>query len=87
MQRSSVVLPKKPQISAPTIGIPNMFDYIIPNIESFMYFSSEKLSPNHLEAHLPMPTDELLSMIKVLVLSEFVNHSLVTLISEIPVIE
>jgi hypothetical protein len=64
-----------------------MLESMIPETESFMNFSSEKLSPNHLEAHLPRPTEEPLSMMKVLVLREFVNHSLVTLISEIPVVE
>ena len=60
---SGVVVPINPQTSAPTIGMPNILDYITPSTEYPIYSTFEKLSPSHLDANLPEPAKELLLMI------------------------
>ena len=52
---SSVELPMKPHMSAPTRGMPNWLNCIIPMIEKCKLSHSDQLSPSQWAVHLPDP--------------------------------
>ena len=85
-QSSSFVLPKKPHISAPTIGIPKIPEFNIARIEYAKSFHEAALSPVQWATYLPELTKVDLLRMNGLLPVIFVNALFVALDSSNPFI-